>query len=134
MTRILMRDYDVASARRLTDAGYCAPIARALAARGIHDASELDQEWKAMLPPTLLEGTRAAAERLALARERGEHVTIVADYDCDGATACAVAMRGLAMMGIRSTFLSHIASFMAMDFRRRSLIYSPNSPLNLTFW
>lgn len=104
MTRILMRDYDVASARRLTDAGYCAPIARALAARGIHDASELDQEWKAMLPPTLLEGTRAAAERLALARERGEHVTIVADYDCDGATACAVAMRGLAMMGIRSTF------------------------------
>ena len=104
MTRILTRDYDVDSARRLTESGYEAPVARALAARGIRDASELDQEWKGMLSPALLEGTREAAERLALARERGELVTVVADYDCDGATACAVALRGLSMMGIRANY------------------------------
>ena len=57
-----------------------------------------------MLPPAMLEGTREAAERLALARERGERVTVVADYDCDGATACAVAIRGLGMMGVKADY------------------------------
>ena len=52
----------------------------------------------------MLEGTREAAERLALARERGERVTVVADYDCDGATACAVAIRGLGMMGVKADY------------------------------
>ena len=80
------------------------PVARALSARGIRDASELAQDWKSMLPPAMLEGTREAAERLALARERGERVTVVADYDCDGATACAVAIRGLGMMGVKADY------------------------------
>ena len=91
MTRILNREFDLEAARRLHEEGYLPPVARALSARGIRDASELAQDWKSMLPPAMLEGTREAAERLALARERGERVTVVADYDCDGATACAVA-------------------------------------------
>ena len=57
-----------------------------------------------MLPPAMLEGTREAAERLALARERHQAVTIVADYDCDGATACAVGIRGLRMLGITANY------------------------------
>ena len=117
MTRILNREFDLEAARRLHEEGYLPPVARALSARGIRDASELAQDWKSMLPPSdleqewagmlppaMLEGTREAAERLALARERGERVTVVADYDCDGATACAVAIRGLGMMGVKADY------------------------------
>lgn len=104
MTRILNREFDLEAARRLHEEGYLPPVARALSARGIKDASELAQDWKSMLPPAMLEGTREAAERLALARERGERVTVVADYDCDGATACAVAIRGLGMMGVKADY------------------------------
>ena len=104
MTRILNREFDLEAARRLHEEGYLPPVARALSARGIRDASELAQDWKSMLPPAMLEGTRQAAERLALARERGERVTVVADYDCDGATACAVAIRGLGMMGVKADY------------------------------
>lgn len=104
MTRILNREFDLEAAQRLHEEGYLPPVARALSARGIRDASELAQDWKSMLPPAMLEGTREAAERLALARERGERVTVVADYDCDGATACAVAIRGLGMMGVKADY------------------------------
>lgn len=104
MTRILSREYDVRAAQTLADQGYLPPIARALAARGISEKSELAQDWHSMLAPGLLEGTAAAAERLARARETQELVTVVADYDCDGATACAVALRGLRMMGIRADY------------------------------
>ena len=104
MTRILNREFDLEAARRLHEEGYLPPVARELSARGIRDASELAQDWKSMLPPAMLEGTREAAERLALARERGERVTVVADYDCDGATACAVAIRGLGMMGVKADY------------------------------
>lgn len=104
MTRILNREFDLEAARRLHEEGYLPPVARALSARGIRDASELAQDWKSMLPPAMLEGTREAAERLALARKRGERVTVVADYDCDGATACAVAIRGLGMMGVKADY------------------------------
>ena len=46
-----------------------------------------------------MKGTQEAATLLADAITQQRRVCIVADYDCDGATACAVAMRGLAMLG-----------------------------------
>ena len=104
MTRILSRPYAQHAADRLARSGFLPPIARALAARGIQVPSDLEQEWAGMLPPAMLEGTREAAERLALARERHQAVTIVADYDCDGATACAVGIRGLRMLGITANY------------------------------
>lgn len=104
MTRILSREYDLPAAQRLIRSGFLPPVARALSARGIREAADLEQEWRGMIPPAMLEGTRAASERLALARERGETVTIVADYDCDGATACTVGIRGLSMLGIRASY------------------------------
>ena len=104
MTRILSRPYDQHAADRLALSGFLPPIARAHAARGIQVPSDLEQEWAGMLPPAMLEGTREAAERLALARERHQAVTIVADYDCDGATACAVGIRGLRMLGITANY------------------------------
>lgn len=100
MTTFVTRPYDPTAANVLTTAGYLPPVARALSARGIRSPEDLNEAWSGMLPPNLLTGIDRAAERLLAARNRGEHVTIVADYDCDGATACAVGIRGLSALGL----------------------------------
>lgn len=100
MTTFVTRPYDPTAANVLTTAGYLPPVARALSARGIRSPEDLNEAWSGMLPPTLLTGIDRAAERLLAARNRGERVTIVADYDCDGATACAVGIRGLSALGL----------------------------------
>jgi len=58
-----------------------------------------------MLSPALLKGTDEAAILLADAIEAEAAMLVIADYDCDGATACAVAVRGLRMMGARVDYL-----------------------------
>ena len=100
MTTFVTRPYDPTTANVLTTAGYLPPVARALSARGIRSPEDLNEAWSGMLPPNLLTGIDLAAERLLAARNRGERVTIVADYDCDGATACAVGIRGLSALGL----------------------------------
>lgn len=100
MTTFVTRPYDPTAANVLTTAGYLPPVARALSARGIRSPEDLNEAWSGMLAPNLLTGIDRAAERLLAARNRGEHVTIVADYDCDGATACAVGIRGLRALGL----------------------------------
>ncbi|MCF0254605.1 MAG: DHH family phosphoesterase, partial [Duodenibacillus sp.] len=104
-TRFCIRPYDVGACDRLLQSGMPRPLAQVLSARGILSASDLAEDWARMLPPDTLGGTAEAARILADARERGEHVMIVADYDCDGATACAVAVRGLSMMGLSVDYI-----------------------------
>ena len=70
-------------------------LARLYAARGIATKSELDYELKDLLPPAQLTHAEAAASLLADALEAEARILIVADYDCDGATACAVGIRAL---------------------------------------
>jgi single-stranded-DNA-specific exonuclease len=98
-TRFVARDYDPAAARRLVDEGIVAPLARALAARGVASTRDLQLAPHEMHAPALLAHVDAAARLLADAIELRRPVTIVADYDCDGATACAVAVRGLRAFG-----------------------------------
>ena len=69
------------------------------AARGVHDAQQLQTELRLLLPPSGLKGIDAAASLLANAIAQQLRICIVADYDCDGAAACAVALRGLALLG-----------------------------------
>lgn len=71
------------------------------AARGIESAQELDYGLSRLLPPDSLKGAIDAAQILAHAIETQQRICVVADYDCDGATACAVALRGLRMLGAR---------------------------------
>lgn len=73
-------------------------LARLYAARGIKTRSELDYELKSLLPPALLTHAADAAVLLADAIEAQARILIVADYDCDGATACAVGIRALRAM------------------------------------
>jgi len=80
-------------------------LARVFAARGLTDARELASELQALVPPAALRHIDAAAAYLADAIAAAKKMTIVADYDCDGATACAVALRGLRAMGARVDFI-----------------------------
>ena len=83
----------------LVDAGVHPLLARIYAARGVRRREELDYKLAGLLPPDALTGAREAAQLLADAIEAGARMVIIADYDCDGATACAVGLRGLRAMG-----------------------------------
>ena len=74
-------------------------LARLLASRGVKTADELDDSLARLLLPSTMKGTSEAAQLLADALAAKRRICVVADYDCDGATACAVALRGLAMLG-----------------------------------
>lgn len=104
-TRFRLRPYDKLVSEQLEHAGILRPIARALSARGVQSSDDLLEDWTALLPPSSLQGTELAAKLLADAITAGKRITVVADYDCDGATACAVAVRGLAMMGSQAQFI-----------------------------
>src|SRR5690625_2484710 len=80
-------------------------VARLVAARGITQAKEAQFRWANMHAPTLLHQCQRAAELLADAIESQQRILIVADYDCDGATACAVGVRALNEMGADVDFL-----------------------------
>ncbi len=105
MTRIAPRTIDSRIARRLADEGLHPALARIYAARGIRSASDLDDALTGLIPPDRLMGTPEAAILLADAIESGARMLIVADYDCDGATACAVGVRGLRAMGANVDYL-----------------------------
>ena len=83
----------------LEQAGVHPLLARLLAARGVKEAQELEDGLGRLLPPSSLKGAEAAAKLLAQSIEDGHKMVVVADYDCDGATACAVALRGLKLLG-----------------------------------
>jgi len=65
----------------------------------LRDAKELGSELTGLLAPSGLLRVNDAAAYLADAIAAKKKLVIVADYDCDGATACAVALRGLRAMG-----------------------------------
>ena len=105
MTVLQQRRFDGAAMQRLVAAGLPPPLARALAARGVASISELALATRDMLAPTQLTQVQAAAALLADAIGARQRLLIVADYDCDGATACAVGLRGLRMMGAQVDYL-----------------------------
>jgi single-stranded-DNA-specific exonuclease len=97
--QILTRDVPPRTAWSLEQAGVHPLLSRLFAARGIQSPEELDDGLAKLLPPSTLKGTEAAAVLLADAIAAQKRLCIVADYDCDGATACAVGLRGLRMLG-----------------------------------
>ncbi len=106
--QLLLRDVPPRVAFALEQAGVHPLLARLLAARGVRSADDLDDGLARLLPPTALLGAEAAARLLADAIATGRQICIVADYDCDGATACAVALRGLAMLGAAPATLGYV--------------------------
>ncbi len=99
--QFIPRDMPPRSIWALEQAGVHPLLARLYAARGVQDAATLDASLAHLLPPTGLKGIEAAAVLLADAMAANKKLCIVADYDCDGATACAVALRGLRLLGAK---------------------------------
>ncbi len=97
--QLLTRDVPPRSAWALEQSGVHPLLARLYAARGVNTPDELDDALARLLPPSGLKGAQEAARLLADAIAADRRLCIVADYDCDGATACAVAVRGLRMLG-----------------------------------
>ena len=97
--KIVPRDIPPRSVWTLEQAGVHPLLARLYAARGVTSTSELDDALGKLLPPSTMKGLAEAAVLLADAIAANKRLCIVADYDCDGATACAVAMRGLKLLG-----------------------------------
>jgi single-stranded-DNA-specific exonuclease len=108
MPLIEVRDVPPRSAFALEQAGVHPLLARLFAARGVTQAAELDDTLARLLPPATLQGTEAAARLLADTIAANRAICIVADYDCDGATACAVALRGLALLGAAPGSLHYV--------------------------
>ena len=106
--RLIERDVPPRTAWALEQAGVAPLLARLLASRGVREAAELDESLAQLLPPTDLKGLAEAGRLLADAIQRGERLVIVADYDCDGATACAVMLRGLRLLGARPEQLGYV--------------------------
>jgi len=92
----------------LEQAGVHPLLARLLAARGVRRPDELDDSLGRLLPPDTLKGNAEAGRLLADAVEQRQRICVVADYDCDGATACAVALRGLALLGADPALLGYV--------------------------
>ncbi len=106
--KIIARDVPPRTVWSLEQAGVHPLLARLFAARGVRSADELDDSASKLLPPQTLRGTQEAAVLLADAIAQGQRICIVADYDCDGATACATGLRGLRMLGARPEQLSYV--------------------------
>ncbi len=97
--KISNRDVPPRAVWALEQAGVHPLLARLYASRGVCAIDELNDGLHRLLPPTGLKGATEAAVLLADAIAHDKRLCIVADYDCDGATACAVGIRGLRLLG-----------------------------------
>jgi single-stranded-DNA-specific exonuclease len=102
---LLTRPYAEADRLALVRAGMHPVLARIYAARKIRSVAELESDPARLLAPNLLAHAGDAAKLLADAIAAGKKILIVADYDCDGATACAVGIRALRAFGAKVEYL-----------------------------
>ncbi|MDE2598173.1 MAG: single-stranded-DNA-specific exonuclease RecJ [Rhodocyclaceae bacterium] len=105
MTRIVARSVPTRAHLMLEQGGIHPLLARLYAARGIKSADELDTSLAKLIPPAEMKGAIEAGKLLADGIAAKQRMLIVADYDCDGATACALGLRGLRMFGAQVDYL-----------------------------
>ena len=80
-------------------AGFPALLQRIYAGRGAGNLEQAQPRLAQLLPPDSLGGLEKATDLLAQAIAGNQHIVVVGDFDCDGATACAVGVRGLRLLG-----------------------------------
>jgi len=105
MSQITTRTVPLRVHDQLVREGLHPVLARVCAARGISRRGELEDALSGLIPPADLMNSERAAALLADAIAAGQRMLIVADYDCDGATACAVGMRALSAFGANVGYL-----------------------------
>jgi single-stranded-DNA-specific exonuclease len=84
----------------LTENGIHPLLAKLWSARGVSNSAQANLDLKSLIPPSMLKGCLEAGSYLADAFEAKKNILIIADYDCDGATACAVGILGLEELGV----------------------------------
>jgi len=89
----------------LEQAGLAPAWARLYAARGVNHPEQVAHRLPQLLPPAGLLHIERAAALLADAIAANKRLLIIADYDADGATACAVGVRGLRLLGAQVDFI-----------------------------
>ncbi len=99
------RSYPENIAQHLAGSGVAPLFARIYAARGITDAAQLETGLARLLPFKQLKNVQNMAALLADAIAQNKKLLIVADYDADGATACAIGVRGLRAFGAQVDFI-----------------------------
>jgi len=105
MPEITPRNIPASAVQHLLDNGYASALAKVFAARGITDSRQLDTSLAGLLPFDNLKNARKMACLLADAIATRKKLLVIADYDADGATACAVAVRGLRSFGAQIDFI-----------------------------
>jgi single-stranded-DNA-specific exonuclease len=105
MTKIVSRIREVAAEEALIEEGALPLMARLLAARGVRDSSDISISLANLIPPDQLTNSDKFAVLMADAISQNKHILVVGDYDADGATATAVAVKGLRMFGAMVDFL-----------------------------
>lgn len=106
--RFVQRDAPPRAVWALEQSGIHPLMARLLCGRGVRHASELDHGLAHLIAPDRLLGAAKAAVLLADAIRADTAICVVADYDCDGATACALAIRGLRLLGAKAMQLHYV--------------------------
>jgi single-stranded-DNA-specific exonuclease len=96
---ITTRTTSTAAIENLVSAGVHPLLARIYAARGVVSPRELAADFQHLVEPGTMLNLSAMAQRLADLIAARKKLLIVADYDADGATACAVGMRALRAFG-----------------------------------
>lgn len=105
MTKIAARQPQTQAAQILQAAGQLPIMARLLAARGVSSAAQLSASLGNLLPPNTLTHNDEMAKLLADAISANKKLLVIGDYDADGATATAVAVKGLRAFGATVNFL-----------------------------
>lgn len=96
---LVVRSYSAEKVAGLTRHGVDPVLARIYTARGVTNPDQLDMQLSILLPFESMKNIVPMAGFLADAIETGKTLLIVADYDSDGATACAVGIRALRKLG-----------------------------------
>jgi len=105
MPSVTIRPCPAEARTALEQAGLAPAWARLYAARGVTHPEQVAHRLPQLLPPAGLLHIERAAVLLADAIHANKRLLIIADYDADGATACAVGVRGLRLLGAQVDFL-----------------------------
>ncbi len=105
MSNIVVRSYSPHAFEALIQHGLHPVLARVYAARGIGKPDQLEADLSQLIPFERLKNISMMAVFLADAIAAGKRLLIVADYDSDGATACAVGVRALRKFGATVDYL-----------------------------
>jgi len=105
MSKIIVRNYTLQALDSLVRHGIHPVLARIYAARGITEPGQITKDLSQLIPFKRLKNISIMAALLADAIAAKKHLLIVADYDSDGATACAVGIRALRKFGATVDYL-----------------------------